>query len=71
MTKHNREKKRTNYRLAVIDDKSHEQLVTIRFTKTSAFGAIITILVMVGAIVYAMTAYTQVRTFIPGYTDAH
>lgn len=71
MTKHNREKKRTNYRLAVIDDKSHEQLVTIRFTKTSAFVAIITILVMLCALVYSITAYTPVRTFIPGYPDAH
>ena len=71
MTKHNREKKRTNYRLAVIDDKSHEQLVTIRFTKTSAFVAIITVLVMLCALVYSITAYTPVRTFIPGYPDAH
>lgn len=71
MTKHNREKKRTNYRLAVIDDKSHEQLVTIRFTKTSAFVAILTILVMLCALVYSITAYTPVRTFIPGYPDAH
>jgi murein DD-endopeptidase MepM/ murein hydrolase activator NlpD len=71
MTKHNREKKRTNYRLAVIDDKSHEQLVTIRFTKTSAFVAILSILVMLCALVYSITAYTPVRTFIPGYPDAH
>lgn len=71
MTKHNREKKRTNYRLAVIDDKSHEQLVTIRFTKTSAFVATLTILVMLCALVYSITAYTPVRTFIPGYPDAH
>jgi murein DD-endopeptidase MepM/ murein hydrolase activator NlpD len=71
MTKHNKEKKRTNYRLAVIDDKSHEQLVTIRFTKTSAFVAIITVLVMLCALVYSITAYTPVRTFIPGYPDAH
>jgi len=71
MTKHNKEKKRTNYRLAVIDDKSHEQLVTIRFTNTSAFVAIITVLVMLCALVYSITAYTPVRTFIPGYPDAH
>ena len=71
MTKHNREKKRTNYRLAVIDDKSHEQLVTIRFTKTSAFVAIVTVLVMLCALIYSVIAYTPVRTFIPGYPDAH
>ena len=71
MTKHNREKKRTNYRLAVIDDKSHEQLFTIRFTRTSAFVAAVTILVMFCALIYSIIAYTPVRTFIPGYPDAH
>ena len=71
MAKHNKDNKRTDFRLAVIDDKSHEQLVTIRFTKTSAFVAIITVLVMLCALVYSITAYTPVRTFIPGYPDAH
>lgn len=71
MTKHNREKKRTNYRLAVIDDKSHEQLLTIRFTKTTLFIAIVTILVMLCALIYSLVAYTPIRTFIPGYPDAH
>ncbi len=71
MTKHNKDKKRTNFRLAVIDDKSHEQLFTIRFTRTSVFVAVVTILVMLCAIIYSTIAYTPVRTFIPGYPDAH
>ena len=71
MTKHNKDNKRTNFRLAVTDDKSHEQLFAIRFTKTSAFVAIVTVLVMLCALIYSVIAYTPVRTFIPGYPDAH
>ena len=71
MAKHNKENKRSNFRLAVIDDKSHEQLFTIRFTRTSAFVAAVTILVMFCALIYSIIAYTPARTFIPGYPDAH
>ena len=71
MTKHNKDNKRTNFRLAVTDDKSHEQLFAIRFTKTSAFVATVTVLVMLCALIYSVIAYTPVRTFIPGYPDAH
>ena len=51
MTKHNKDNKRTNFRLAVTDDKSHEQLFAIRFTKTSAFVATVTVLVMLCALI--------------------
>ena len=71
MAKHNKDKKRSDFRLAVIDDKSHEQLLTIRFTRTSVFVAIVTVLVMLCALIYSLIAYTPVRTFIPGYPDAH
>ena len=71
MTKHNKDNKRTNFRLAVTDYKSHEQLFAIRFTKTSAFVATVTVLVMLCALIYSVIAYTPVRTFIPGYPDAH
>jgi murein DD-endopeptidase MepM/ murein hydrolase activator NlpD len=71
MAKHNKDKKRSNFRLAVIDDKSHEHLFALRFTRTSAFVAIVTILVILCAAIYSIIAYTPVRTFIPGYPDAH
>ena len=71
MTKHNKDKKRSNFRLAIIDDKSHEHLFTLRFTKTSGFVAIVTVLVILCALIYSAVAYTPLRTFIPGYPDAH
>ena len=71
MTKHNKDNKRSNFRLAIIDDKSHEHLFTLRFTKTSGFVAIVTVLVILCALIYSAVAYTPLRTFIPGYPDAH
>lgn len=71
MAQHNKEKKTAHFRLALLDDRSHKQLFTIHFTKTTFFVMIISILVMLSASVFSITAFTPVRTFIPGYPDAH
>lgn len=71
MAQHNKEKKTENFRLSLIDDRSHKQLFTIHFTRTTFFVMIISIIVMLSAIVFSITAFTPVRTFIPGYPDAH
>jgi len=71
MAQHNKEKKTAHFRLALLDDRSHKQLFTIHFTRTTFFVMIISILVMLSALVFSITAFTPVRTFIPGYPDAH
>lgn len=71
MAQHNKEKKTENFRLTLIDDRSHKQLFTIHFTRTTFFVMVISIIVMLSAIVFSITAYTPIRTFIPGYPDAH
>jgi murein DD-endopeptidase MepM/ murein hydrolase activator NlpD len=71
MSKSNKEHKRSNFRLAIIDDLSHKQLVTIHFTKTGLFVAVITFLVTLCIVLFSLIAYTPIRTFIPGYPDAH
>ena len=70
MSKGNKEHKTSNFRLAIIDDLTHKQLVTLHFTKTSLFIAIVTVLVTLSAAIFSIVAYTPVRTFIPGYPDA-
>lgn len=70
MSNRNREKKSRKFRLAVIDDKTHQQLVTLHFSKTTFFIAVVTFLVVLSAAIYSIIAYTPVRTFIPGYPDA-
>ena len=69
MSKSNKEHKTSNFRLAIIDDMSHKQLVTLHFTKTSFFVAIVTLLVTFSAAIFSIIAFTPVRTFIPGYPD--
>ena len=68
--KTNKEHKTSYFRLAIIDDQSHKQLVTVHFTRTSLFVAIVTVLVTLSAAIYSIIAFTPVRTFIPGYPDA-
>ena len=70
MSNRNREKKSRKFRLAVIDDKTHQQLVTLHFTRTSFFIGIVTILVVLCAAIYSIIAFTPAKTFIPGYPDA-
>lgn len=70
MTNRNKEKKSRRFRLTFIDDNSHKLLVTLHFTKTSFFVAVISILVIICACTYTFIAYTPIKTFIPGYPDA-
>lgn len=70
MSNRTREKRSKNFRLAIVDDKTHKQLLTIHFTRTTFFVAIVTFLVVLCSIIYSVIAYTPVKTFIPGYPDA-
>jgi murein DD-endopeptidase MepM/ murein hydrolase activator NlpD len=71
MSKENKDKRPRRFRLALFNDKTHEYLFNIHFTRTSFFVAIVTIFMVFTAAVYALIAFTPVRTFIPGYPDAH
>lgn len=71
MAQHNKEKKTRNFRLTLADDKTHKHLWTAHFTEVSFFVTIISAVVMFSIAVYCVVAYTPLRTFIPGYPDAH
>lgn len=71
MSKVNKDNKPSKFRLAVIDDKTHKHLFNIHFTKTTFFIAAVSVLVVLSAAIYSVIAFTPVRTFIPGYPDAH
>ncbi len=71
MSKANKDNKPKKFRLALMDDKTHQYLFNVHFTKTGFFIATVSILVVLTAIIYSIIAYTPVRTFIPGYPDAH
>ncbi len=71
MAQQNKVKKTRNFRLTLVDDRTHKHLWSAHFTKVGFIVAIISALVMLSAAVFCVVAYTPVRTFIPGYPDAH
>lgn len=60
-----------HFRISVIDDMTHKQLWVMRFNRTTLFLAIISVVSVIVAVSYSLVAYTPIRTFIPGYPDAH
>lgn len=70
MSNTNKEKKTTHFRLSLLDAKTHQQLKTVRFTKTSFIITIVCSIVLFCAAIFSLIAYTPIRTFIPGYPDA-
>lgn len=71
MAQQNKVKKTRNFRVTLVDDKTHKHLWTAHFTRVNLIVAVISAIVMISAAVYCVIAYTPVRTFIPGYPDAH
>ena len=70
MNNTNKEKKTTHFRLSLLDAKTHQQLKSVRFTRTTFVITIISSIVIFCAAIYSLIAYTSIRTFIPGYPDA-
>lgn len=71
MSKINKSNRPTKFRIALIDHYTHQQLASVKISKTGFFIAIVTIIVAFTALIYSVIAYTPVREFIPGYPDAH
>jgi murein DD-endopeptidase MepM/ murein hydrolase activator NlpD len=71
MSNTNKEKKTTHFRLSLLDAKTHQQLKSVRFTKTTFTITIICATVVFCAAIFSLIAFTPIRTFIPGYPDAN
>ena len=59
----------TTYRLALVEDSTHENVWTIRFRKRALILTLITAVMVLIAFVYAIIAFTPLKTTIPGYPD--
>jgi murein DD-endopeptidase MepM/ murein hydrolase activator NlpD len=70
MSNTNKEKKTTHFRLSLLDAKTHQQLKSIRFTKTTFIITIACSIILFCAAIFSLIAFTPIRTFIPGYPDA-
>lgn len=66
-------KKKLNkaYRLTVIEDETHRQLRSYRVTRLGIVLTAITSFVVIVGLLYALIAFTPLRTTIPGYPDPH
>ena len=71
MSNTNKEKKTTHFRLSLLDAKTHQQLKSVRFTKTTFTITIVCAAVILCAAIFSLIAFTPIRTFIPGYPDAN
>ena len=60
-----------NYRLSITDSRSHERLWSVNFNRTQMIVATVSAIVLLLIAVFCLIAYTPIRTFIPGYPDAH
>jgi len=71
MSETNNQKKPRSFRLSLVDDMTHRKLWVFHFTKAGFLVRVISVVVVLFAIVYALFAYTPLRTAIPGYPSAH
>lgn len=60
-----------HFRISLIDDMTHKQLWVMRLSRTSLFVLTISIVTVMLAVSFSIVAFTPVRTFIPGYPNAH
>jgi len=71
MSKQNNRPKVERYRITANDDSSHQVLWSFKLTRPGLSLAV-TLAVILGLLAaYALFAFTPLKTFIPGYPDAH
>lgn len=62
---------RRKLRLSLYNELTEDHLWKIRFSKAGLIVTVISIVVALALLLYALIAYTPVRTLIPGYPDEH
>lgn len=60
-----------HFRISIVDDMTHKQLWVVRFNRIGFFVFLISAVTVIMAVSFSIVAFTPVRTFIPGYPDAH
>ena len=57
------------YRLSLVDNETHNNVKTIRFSKMRFIIAAVTVVVMSVLLIYCLIAFTPLRNTIPGYPE--
>jgi len=71
MSKEKNNNKIENYKVVLSDNDSEQPLWDFSFTRLQAIVAAITAIVVFCALIFALIAFTPLRTAIPGYPDAN
>lgn len=71
MGNQNQKEPRTTYRLSLVEDQTHRRIRAWKFTKPGLIMAVVTAVVVISLLMYALVALTPLKTTIPGYPDAH
>ena len=71
MSKQGHTPKVEHFRISLIDDQYHKQLWVMRFSRTGLFVVILSTITVILAVSWSVIAFTPLKTFIPGYPDAH
>ena len=71
MARQNKDTKVNKFRLVLIEDQTHKQLWSFRFSRVNFLVTAITVIVFAAVIFFAIIAFTPMRTFIPGYPDSN
>ena len=67
----NKDDKVKHFRLSLVNDQTHAQLWVGRFTRGGLTVALVSAVVGLLLAMFCLVAFTPLRTFIPGYPDAH
>ncbi len=59
-----------NYRFTIVDNDTHDELWSRRFTREEVLVTAITVIVVTVSVIFCFIAFTPVRSLIPGYPDA-
>ena len=70
MSKENKDKRHSRLRLMISDDKTHQHLFKLHFTRTGFVVGAVSGTIVFAALIFILIAYTPLKTFIPGYPDA-
>lgn len=71
MLKQKADDKNKTYRISIIEDHTHRKIRSYKFTKPILIVTVVTAVVMVSLVAYALIAFTPLKTTIPGYPDGH
>ncbi|MCM1178530.1 MAG: M23 family metallopeptidase [Bacteroidales bacterium] len=71
MARQNKDNKVKDYRIDIVDHRSHKTLWTQRFSRTGLITYSVSAIIFIFIGFYCLIAFTPVRKTIPGYPDSH